>query len=596
MRFFRLRRRLPLSLEDGNAFPDFRNVKGKSLCSPPERAKIKSSYQSLNEVEGFREEVPTFDRIVSQLIDDIDAAKEILDEKSTRALRKLFSMSEQPSETDQSYDPRTRMVRVANLRFVPALLKFLERGLSLEIRHRSKAAEYLALLLLNSISIPMDNKRLIALDNGGVEVLCKLLLNDPSCHMAAIILTNLTFSSSRLRADLVAAESKSKFYMILTLAYVLRVCSLTKAEYDDRHEHFSMTSRLKSNIVCDVQEKLSDLLAYDSSRNQGLSSIYMIPSPLEQMFPESVRWCLNVMQNLTRPTKESHLVANSLIRSGIVPHIFRFITVRSVWKGSAEDEIYPNNSHSSSSSETLIPSFPTELSPASQMTVLNPPSRWISQLAQDSALFIVMNIATVSSTIDYMIQETCTVDTMINIIQYYCKFENNKSNLKLTKDDDKRLARFQCLKARMTLGYLFGSYGNFGQRRKARIDESNHGIYTAQVNKTFLIMNDEAEALILIELVANTLHGHAKDGPGGYLSVMFHVKYVLFALRCLLTQFKNQNLIGESSACVKLNTLLLKVVALYSLQPKSNFIDADAAEYACFSLYLLSNYGFRVSL
>ena len=51
----------------------------------------------------------------------------------------------------------------------------------------------------------------------------------------------------------------------------------------------------------------------------------------------------------------------------------------------------------------------------------------------------------------------------------------------------------------------------------------------------------------------------------------------------------------------KLNALLFKVVARYSLllekeEGLRSVLDAEAVEHAVFSLYLMSNYGFSVSL
>jgi hypothetical protein len=69
---------------------------------------------------------------------------------------------------------------------------------------------------------------------------------------------------------------------------------------------------------------------------------------------------------------------------------------------------------------------------------------------------------------------------------------------------------------------------------------------------------------------------------------------VLYSIRCLVTNTLNQiqivNVVG-----VRLNVLLLKVLALHALR-NSTVIDAEAAEYAAFTLYLLSNRGFKVRL
>lgn len=104
----------------------------------------------------------------------------------------------------------------------------------------------------------------------------------------------------------------------------------------------------------------------------------------------------------------------------------------------------------------------------------------------------------------------------------------------------------------------------------------------------------ETEIDLLVELLANTLHQRAKEGPGGYSAATFNIKGVILAVRCLLTHSMNQlrfvNTVGP-----KLNALLQKALAQYALQGASN-MDAEAAEDACFSLYLQSNHGFQVCM
>jgi hypothetical protein len=93
----------------------------------------------------------------------------------------------------------------------------------------------------------------------------------------------------------------------------------------------------------------------------------------------------------------------------------------------------------------------------------------------------------------------------------------------------------------------------------------------------------------MVELLSDTLHQRAKDGPGGYSAATFNAKWVLYAIRCLLTSTTNQLCFVGTI----LNTLLMKALAQHSLQHVAS-IDDDAAEHAAFSLYLQSNYGFKV--
>lgn len=131
----------------------------------------------------------------------------------------------------------------------------------------------------------------------------------------------------------------------------------------------------------------------------------------------------------------------------------------------------------------------------------------------------------------------------------------------------------------MTLSYLFGSEGHFGQggsdKLKYRPDD---------------MIVKGSEATLLVEMLSNVLHGRGKVGPGGYNSTTFNAKKALFAIRCLLTNRTNVKTFFVACG-VKLNVLLLKAIAFHSIQRMTS-IDVEAAEDACFSLYLLSIYGF----
>ena len=99
-----------------------------------------------------------------------------------------------------------------------------------------------------------------------------------------------------------------------------------------------------------------------------------------------------------------------------------------------------------------------------------------------------------------------------------------------------------------------------------------------------------SEAVLLVELLANTLHSRGKTGAGGYNATTFSVKKVLCAIRFLLTNKFNTKTLYVTSG-IKLNVLLFKALSLHSIQDIVS-VDAEAAEAACFSLYLLSNHGF----
>lgn len=67
----------------------------------------------------------------------------------------------------------------------------------------------------------MNGQQIIGLEYGGATILARLLCDDPSCHLMAIILVNLTFTDAELRRDLVAVHTNME--LIPSLALALRV-------------------------------------------------------------------------------------------------------------------------------------------------------------------------------------------------------------------------------------------------------------------------------------------------------------------------------------------------------------------------------------
>jgi hypothetical protein len=102
----------------------------------------------------------------------------------------------------------------------------------------------------------------------------------------------------------------------------------------------------------------------------------------------------------------------------------------------------------------------------------------------------------------------------------------------------------------------------------------------------------EIDIDLLMELLENTLSGRDKGGCGGYSSATFSLKSVLLSLRCLLTHTSNQLAVATKLG-MKTNYLLMKSLGIHAARPEDAFLDAESAEYAAFSLYLLSNYGFE---
>ena len=82
-------------------------------------------------------------------------------------------------------------VNSTNASLVPSLVAFLKRC------PQNSPVQHLTLLILNNLSIPTENKRLIALEHRGAKILGRLLSKDPECQMLVIIILNLSFGDER---------------------------------------------------------------------------------------------------------------------------------------------------------------------------------------------------------------------------------------------------------------------------------------------------------------------------------------------------------------------------------------------------------------
>lgn len=179
----------------------------------------------------------------------------------SRALRCLFALSEASSNKQQRIDmvrgvvpavdnstldeerdaadewKKSSAVRKKSL--APALLSFLKRC------PRDSSEQYLALLVLNNLSIPVQNKRPIALEHGGMRTLGRLLCEDPGCHLLVIIIVNLTFGDERLNRDLLTMSTSG-----------------ATAPGDDCNGGEELDRKERSFVSCGGEVQLVDSLGY----------------------------------------------------------------------------------------------------------------------------------------------------------------------------------------------------------------------------------------------------------------------------------------------------------------------------------------------
>ena len=77
--------------------------------------------------------------------------------------------------------------------------------------------------MMNNLSIPKANKRVIALDCGGAKLLGRMLCEDPGCHLLAIVIVNLTFGDAELNRDLLSMGGGGEVQLVDCLGYALLV-------------------------------------------------------------------------------------------------------------------------------------------------------------------------------------------------------------------------------------------------------------------------------------------------------------------------------------------------------------------------------------
>eukprot|EP00934_Nitzschia_sp_Nitz4_P005873 Nitzschia sp. Nitz4//scaffold30_size153850//84539//87009//NITZ4_002782-RA/size153850-augustus-gene-0.60-mRNA-1//1//CDS//3329547276//5863//frame0 len=462
------------------------------------------------------------------LMQDLVETEQTADHCPLQALRTLFALSEHDHDNN-----RVNIVRQDQGTLVPTLLTYLAKC------PPKSSEQYLTLLVLNNLCIPPQNKRLIAIQHGGAKLLAGILCNDPSCHLSAIVLVNLTFADVELRSELLAETASSG--LVESLAFALRVASLTNEELHARQEFIERLAQ--ENLP--PKDKLSMLMAEDQRLRPGcerfdggaaLLAHEVVMNPACQAYAETARWCLSAIKNLTRPVNDES-VAEVLVTSGIYTLILEYI-MRLPKRSSGRLDTMDDAP--STSSESTAMADPFDLGN-------NTPGTWDSSSMQDAALFVVFNLASCPLSRDHVFERE-TLNTLSMIASS-------------------------------------GSQGHFGQSKLTSRASTVH----ANPLDSPLIMS-ESDITLLMELLQNTFAQKGKDGPGGYSASTFTFSRVLFALRCLLTHTDNQGRMA-AFAYQTLNTFLVQVIAAYSLEGISS-IDAETAEDAVFCLYLMSNHGF----
>ena len=251
----------------------------------------------------------------------------------------------------------------------------------------------------------------------------------------AIILVNLTFADVGLRKLLVSEQAGHG--LVESLAYALRVASLTPEEYEARR------SFIEETTVDTPAHRLALLMAEDQSlrpvkkktRFREIEIETLDPS--SQLYPETARWCLAALKNLTRPCKDA-TAAHILIKSGVFSLILRYLTLSGGYEiHSRRNSIQVEESRESGSSSSHSPT------PCDPISFPNSPSTWNINSVQDSALFIVLNLSACPSSRDYVYENDA-----VNILSSITELQSFRFDDRcgLTKDERSQ-QELQCMKA-----------------------------------------------------------------------------------------------------------------------------------------------------
>ena len=211
--------------------------------------------------------------------------------------------------------------------------------------------------MLNNVSIPSENKRIVAVDCKAAKVLCKMLCWYPESSLISIILVNLCFCDSALRMQLVrSSEDEEGFgeaacpYIIEAFAYTLQVSILPK---DEEIPIVVEKDKNPRELLRQLQQALGVPVSASSIFNGNSSSggngndvnADQLPFSSNIAHPETAKWCMCGMKNLSRPSRDP-VAAKMLIQSGVLHAVLRVLQV-----GSGSMRQASNDFHKFSSGE-----------------------------------------------------------------------------------------------------------------------------------------------------------------------------------------------------------------------------------------------------
>ncbi|EJK54312.1 hypothetical protein THAOC_26075, partial [Thalassiosira oceanica] len=524
----------------------------------------------------------------------------------SRALRCLFALSESSGSRAErlamvggEYGPMEGEAGKAGTRaLVPALLSFLGRC------PRDSSEQYLTLLVLNNLSIPAANKRAIAIGHGGAAALGSLLCRDPGCHLLVIILVNLTFGDRSLNLDLVRRRKggRGEEREAGPLDFLMRSLSGGEGEADGANagEEFEdpqlieciCYALLLSSLTSDQLEKLgpiplededgsarrpADLLAFLTSMLSDEASADLL-GPLDvacpdRPFPETARWCMSALKNLTRPgalapsrrvgdgkgggggeeeADAAEIASRAILDAGMLPLLAGILLHGTGGDGgpATPPDWGPNTLQDSALGWTAPSSCPGSAGRGDGTGDTGPGAPPAPQGGELFFFFFVLPSSGRPAFFRRRVSRALSAGLT-------SPFRSGKLGAKKYENGGQRMA----------LCYLLDS------------------LDTDDRHSSNLITDREAGALA--DLLSDTLAGRARDGPGGYSAAAFGAKGVLYAVRCLLAEPRNRALVASSAHGIRLNALLAGAASRLA-DGGDDGVDAEAAEHAAVSLYRMT--------
>lgn len=156
------------------------------------------------------------------------------------------------------------------------------------------------------------------------------------------------------------------------MAYALKLSTMTPASFETYGEE-GVTVEAKLEYLLSKERKLRPALS-DLDYNQNARGREVLLIPENHVYPETARWCLAALKNLTRPPAATG--SETLMASGVVPLIMQIITIGGPTGSNSDESPLPAESDENTAIEGAINSTGT----------------WDSNSIQDAALFVVLNL------------------------------------------------------------------------------------------------------------------------------------------------------------------------------------------------------------